>query len=72
MRAPEKRVGCGMLNNSEPSKSIQNWEFISQKILTIEMQLERKGDSTTFIIVCEPSEDKIVIKKEEFWRNYLG
>lgn len=47
-------------------KNLRKWVFISQRILTFDMQLD-KGATTTLIVVCGPNEDEMQIKKRVFF-----
>lgn len=58
--------GVGCIINNRLGKNIKKWEFISSRILTIDIEIEPKI-KTTVIVVYGPSEDERVNRKDQFW-----
>lgn len=67
---PEVRAaeGVGCIIKEELVKSIKRWEFISGKILKVEMQLDQQN-TTTVVIVYGPGDGETANKKDEFWEE---
>lgn len=60
--------GVGCIIKEELRKSILNWEFITGKLLKVELQID-KQNKITLVIVYGPGEDEIARKKDEFWEQ---
>lgn len=60
------RAGVSCVVHHKNAKYIRKWNAINERILKIEIEME-KGKNTTIIVVYAPNEDDSVKNKEDFW-----
>ncbi|XP_031358768.1 uncharacterized protein LOC116182371 [Photinus pyralis] len=67
---PEVRAaeGVGCIIRKEHVKCLKKWEFISGKVLKVELQ-QNQQNTITLVITYGPSEDEIASKKDKFWED---
>ena len=60
-------MGVGCIIKQDHIKHIRHWNFVSERILKLEIQVN--NDITNLVVIYGPNEDETAHKKDEFWEK---